>query len=284
MPDVDFLNERQGGFYFGLGGLGDAILLLSSFYPQSPSHHVIFWPAASSPALLQEFFDCFPLLLSVSTPPPPQSFDQRARVAEYFFQHPNFLGAAHTPRYLDYIVEWTKRPHVYRRALPRRWPELREMFSPITATGGAKRIVGVGGWGSNVNVAHKNRRLSQEELVALCSVLLKRKETPCIFGSLVDKERFVLPQEIAHDVIDVRGKPLRTSLSWLNTCSSLISVDTWYLQWARLVKLPTTVIQTRYDAPPEFLFGGAPTDPSDRIFVEGWGFNVVPLERLLNAA
>ena len=278
MSYINYLDRYEEGFYFAVGGLGDAILLLSSFYPEDPHQNVLFWQAASPRLLLHEFFECFSELNSFKVVSAPRDFHIRAEVFGEIATHPKFKGAAHTPILLDYIREWGRRPMKYRCRLPRRWNELRVMFPAVKTE---KNYVGLGCWGSNVNVQHKLRRLSAEEFVALTKKVITQQGIPVIFGSAKDREDFVLPEELQKGVMDLRGCPLQEAFRWLNTCRKLISVDTWYLQWARLVGTSTTVIQTRYDAPLESIFG-MPFDPSDKIFIEDWGFEITPLPQLLS--
>lgn len=275
------LDELTEGFYFGVGGMGDALFLLSSFYDKHPGSSLLFWSASPNWRVLQSFLNQFPGLGKVIVIPRPSGGSSILENYHRIIEHSNFRGKAQLADRLDYMREWGLRGKDYRKEIPQTWDTLRQLW-PAREEQKAARFIGLGPWGSTENVRGKNRRLSLTEFYRLVQVTGERTQQPLrIFGSLGDKREFPLPLITTTLVEDCRGYSWKEVFTCMNECVQFITVDTWFMHWVRFANIPTTVIRTRYAADPKKIFGGLPYDPSDKVFLEDWGFNIRELSELV---
>lgn len=292
IPRDDVLDSLTEGYYFGVGGFGDALMLLSTFYDNHPGSSLVFWASTTHWKSVYDFLRMFPNLHRIIVTLLPED---RLTFYRRLIFHKNFRGKGHLADNLDYILEWGVSAEKYRQNIPLRWPTLRKLWPGNSDHMG--NYVGVACWGAGTtDILGKNRRLTQPEFESLLRALLNKHPDKIIrvFGSAKDRVDFPIPLSLfkigfnlpiglgVQRIEDCRGISWPALFTALNELSEMISVDTWFIQWTRFVNIPTTVIKTRYQYPLRAIIG-VPFDPSDKIFIEGWGFAVMSLSELLTS-
>ncbi len=99
-------------FYLHLGGIGDGLLLLSSFYDRAPRSKVL----AITPSFgaTKALYDAFPEIEEIYLFPMPKHPDLLRVVRQYSFQVSNCLGRGTTP-FDDHRKEWKAGVDIFSR-------------------------------------------------------------------------------------------------------------------------------------------------------------------------
>lgn len=281
---VSYLDKLETGFRFGIGGLGDILLLLSSFYDDESEKYssIVFW--ANDKVSAKKFFDCFSscqkckkkngldkiIIFEQWQPNPHQVFKE-------IVSHKNFKGKAHIPDELKFVEEWTLHADKYLSTINKPFKDLTTRWKIPDDN---QLYIGLMPFGSHTET-WKQRTLSKEQIEqSIKSLLAKYPDAKIkLFGSEFDKQRFAL--EGSDRVMDLRGREFSNVFTDINSLQHLYSVDTWVKTFAGLAGIPTTIIKSRYLQTPKQKMG-VDKDPSDNIFLDKkfWGFDFITVDEL----
>lgn len=269
--------DKIGSYFFGIGGIGDALILLSTFMSQDYDKNasVIFW--ANDATTMREFFGQFQHLGFLSRAIIFQGWQKQD--FKLLTTHPNFRGKGHIPDELDYVKEWSTNSEQYLKTIHKK--EFGNLLKKIFPASPSQHIVGIGVQGSNQD-SWKRKSLNEKEFHELIDTVLRNpNDTIRLFGS--GKNRIDLPIEESDRIQDLRGNGF--SFTEINECYKFISTDTWYKTYTGFIDTPTLVIRSEYLRMPQEVFR-QDTDPADAIFLnkEFWGQSYATMNEFNEAA
>jgi hypothetical protein len=146
--------NRIGKFYLGAGGIGDCLLLLSTFYDNVEEANVIF--LANSPELIKELLDFFPKIKSRLVIK--NNYNQLLQL----YYDKNCIGTGILPKSLSYSA-WYK-VDIFKEYRVIKYPKWVELFDIFRISTNGKKQVTIQIAGSNIEGEGKQRILTQERL------------------------------------------------------------------------------------------------------------------------
>jgi hypothetical protein len=283
-PVVRSFLSSNTNVYAGVGGLGDALLALSTAFGD-PKASMIFSCNAGVREVVRQLFETFDMETLLV-----HNFNGNIEgmlAWSAVLDHPNFKGCGHIPRDLNY-GDWSNNAKFYLDKTVKRMPLVKKLGKLVNPRD-TKKVIGLSPRGSDHTSSWKQRYLNRDEYNLLVKKLLSQNATVIVFGSEEDMNYYGVYQD--NNVIFMNSNfavshpaprysiSMRHMLTAINGCDLIISVDTWLKTYAALAEIPCKVIMNRY-------FGKSSLehqDPSDNIFLDPlvWGFEIVPLERLL---
>lgn len=262
-PYLEAWADRQSHLYLGIGGAGDALLLLAACY-RDPKARITFF--ANELDFCPKFFEIFgvPTLVRTNDIARPQL----RKIVQTFRKLPGFRTSAHLPDNLRYN-EWRDLPGKYERRIVARvpWREHLGLIPP------AKPSVVICPSGS-VQADARRRFLTVDEYNHLVGAYLAKGFAIYTVGSEANLQQYRLYPSpdctwlSAGGRIDQFGRRIDISLmevlQRINGAQEVISVDTWVKTYSLLAGIPTKVIATRWHG--EYRIGTS-RDASDRVFL-----------------
>jgi hypothetical protein len=260
------IEERP--FYFGIGGIGDFLLLLSTFYNEESQFEIVF--VANNPSSILAFSKQFKNLRIY--PYPIRTFETSSKTWD-IITGKNCLGTGVTPKNFEYIKEWIdcRKTSVFDKygvKYPCEWA------SNYASTSLNPYLV-IQPFGGSEDKT-KVKALSVKEFKDIVTITHKNVHT-VIIGS---------PTELEAIKLIVRGLDLDNrffsyvsdfseAIDSILKCAQFIGVDSWGKTFAAFAgKTKITVYKNEFEVPPEVLFGHH-TDPGDYVFLHGWNFNLI---------
>jgi hypothetical protein len=268
-----FTMSPKSNYYLGFGGVGDALLLLSSCW-DDPNAKVIFF--ANYQPFVKAFFDLFqiPTFLHDNI----MGSFMANRVYDFVKKLPNFTQSAHLADNLDYD-DW-KNEDKYTNRINKFVPWIKHFDKKQFD----KPVVIIAPSASYKD--HKRQRhLKVEEYQRLINLYLNDYEVFAT-GSISDLHHFgMIPRpnfhwlnsdNIYHGNGNEENINLRDMLKIINSAELVISMDTWLKTYSLLCGIPTTVIRTRWDGN----YRPAGTDVADWIFLNPNFWPFMKLEKI----
>lgn len=261
--------DRQ--FYFGIGGIGDGLLLLSTFYNNIDEHEVDVIFVANN---IKPFHQLIPIFSKVHKfwLFPRKAFPLTLDVFKILNEQNNRLrGTGVTPKRFDYKEEWNKV----------------EKSSVFEYYGVQRRLYVIDRWDPTLNAPiviqpfggdsdpTKVKQLSKKLLHQIVDI--DYKQTPIIFiGSNEDIKRLQKIDWSADRESITYCTDIQQSIMYIRGCSRFIGTDSWGKTAAALAGIDNIdVYKNKYiNATPQQLFG-QDTDPGDFVFLHNWGFNIL---------
>lgn len=273
-----FLNKITKPFYFGSGGIGDALLLLSTFFDENKEQNegVIFWANEIEP--VKKFFNEF----SKTSQRFPNGLEFIAVMQGFGYHpqeefqqiinHPLYRGKGHIPDNLDFVNEWANNADKYVSLFKKPFTALYQFGKPVL--GGPfefdePQYVGIMPLGSQQD-RWKNKSISTEETIRLINKHSGFVNHVKLFGSESDKQRMPIESlKVNHPdkLFDCRGLSFADVFGELLSCWKVISTDTWVKSFSALVDIKTEVIESEYLVDVKSVFPTVGYDPADNIFL-----------------
>ena len=270
-------DKIQLPFLFGIGGIGDFLLLMSDGnYDLEDELGLIFW--ANNPAVIKELVKLFPKITKPIITPNYISGEVR-KAHQYFdeiIQERLFLSKAHIPDNLDYINEWYN-CNVFKKYQLKRYPDWvitwqfgksieEQPYSIFAPTGGS----------SDTSWKHKYikqdifLKLLNEDTAPIKYIISTEKEIRNIYG-----DKFFAGNLLARtDCKFLLDQPLEKLFEVICMATRVYSVDTWVKTLSLFANVPTVLINSFYENSP-FIAMGLKKDPGDCIFIENWGLEKI---------
>lgn len=258
-------------FLFGIGGIGDFLLLMSDGnYDRYNKLGLIFW--ANNPNVIKELVKLFSKIeKSIVLPNYLESKIDNYHL--YFSQIINdekFLSKAHIPDNLQYVSEWNN-CHVFDKYGIETFPKwtlnwsinnINKKYSVFAPTGGS----------SDTDWKHKYikpdllLKLIDEDKEPVKYLISTSKELESFYGIT-----FVHNDLSARNIKILCDEPLHKLFGIICKATTVYSVDTWVKTLSLLCEVPTILIESFYENSP-FERIGLTKDPGDFIFIENWNF------------
>ena len=265
-------------FLFGIGGIGDFLLLMSDGnYDKRKELALVFW--ANNPEVIKSLVKLFPKIKkSIITK---NYVGSNKHNTKTFFNdlinEPQFLSKAHIPDRLDYVKEWNKINvfEKYRIQEQPDWvigwtldrPVIEEIHSVFAPTGGSSDS----DWKHKYIKKDLLLKLIDEDTNPIKYIISTHKELVDIYGA----------DFIIDELVDKRDCRLLVDESFeklfgiICRAFKIYSVDTWVKTLSLFAQScqgkETTLISSFYENSP-FKSMGLEKDPGDYIFIENWNF------------
>jgi FkbM family methyltransferase len=248
-------------FFLHFGGIGDALLMLSTFYDQVP-HQTVFSCATSANAATS-FFSQFPELKEIyvcdfSIPDGPVRHLQERFLRLAASQIENCLGRGSTP-IEDHDKEWTSDIDIFTRYGISESPNWVEIF-PVEQIINNQVILAPQGSTMGMNVSKRNI-VPYQLWEGLILMLNKLGFNPVILGTPEESQLF--PK--IGDSIDRRSYSFSEQMGLIRGSKFLVGADSWAKTFSALAQVPTFVF------PPIYSDGRFQLEnPSANIFLKPW--------------
>ena len=271
---IDIGNKLHNKFLFGVGGIGDLLLLLSTkYYDEMDELGLVFW--ANNPAqIIQVINECFPKIKNKIIT---KNYLNSNYAKEYYTQivnDPNFLSKAHIPDDLNYVGEWSKVNNVFEKynilQYPdwvNNWKEEKQKNIIICPTGGSSdknwklKYIVEDKFLEIVESINKND-LSDDKILIISTY----SELHAQYSDEFIVKLLKLDCVLAIDL------PYNDIFKYIINAWKIYSIDSWYKTLSRLANVDTMLIKSKYIKPPMEIFG-IEKDPADNIFIsKEWNF------------
>jgi len=258
-------------FLFGIGGIGDFLLLMSDGnYDKYNKLGLIFW--ANNPNVVKELVKLFPKIeKSIVLPNYLESTIDNSHL--YFSQILNdekFLSKAHIPDNLQYVSEWNN-CDVFAKYGIETLPVWTLNWS-INNTNKKYSVFAPTGGSSDTDWKHKYikpdllLKLIDEDKESVKYLISTSKELESFYGIT-----FVHNDLSERNIKILCDEPLDKLFGIICKATTVYSVDTWVKTLSLLCEIPTILIESFYENSP-FERIGLTKDPGDFIFIENWNF------------
>lgn len=263
-------------FLFGIGGIGDFLLLMSDGnYDKYNKLGLIFW--ANNPNVIKELVKLFPKIeKSIVLPNYLESTIDNSHL--YFSQIINdekFLSKAHIPDNLQYVSEWNncnvfdKYGIIEHPEWVRKWESdnlgLEESYSVFAPTGGSSDT----DWKRKYIKPDLLLKLIDEDKEPVKYLISTIKELESFYGFT-----FVHNDLSARNIKILCDEPLDKLFGIICKAKIVYSVDTFSKTLSLFANIPTIFIKSIYSNNP-FIKFGIGHDPGDDIFINNWKFEKV---------
>lgn len=243
--------------YLHFGGIGDAVLLLSTFYDRNPEQVIL--SVSNNVQSSKAFFKQFPKLKKVYFV---ELNDNDMSIYAFMLMQaylPNCLGRGATPS-TTHAEEWVVGVDIFStygiNANPK-WPF---DFSPTYKT--PNQVV-LAPCGSMKSMADGKRNIIDSALwIPLQKSLLDMGYSPVVIGLPKESEMYpAIP-----GVVDARGFDLGEHMGLMRGAQAFIGADSWAKSFAALLNIPTLVFAPMYKGSHDRNY----YDPSSNIFLKPW--------------
>ncbi len=244
-------------FYAHFGGVGDALLLLSTFYDKKPAQTIV--SIASSTNTLRSFFEAFPEISKVYFIPRPENDISHALLRKIFPNLNNCQGMGVAPENEFYEDEWVENIDIFSKYKVTRRPlwikqfrteKLEKFQVTIHPRGSVKGMVG-----------SKRNVIDPEQWDDLLRFFKLQEIRPVLLGTPDENSEY----PAVHGAIDKRSYNFREQMELIASSDLFVGADSWAKTMAGLASVPTIVFHAVRDADLEGW-----QDSSDFVFIHPW--------------
>ncbi|MDP3148609.1 MAG: glycosyltransferase [Ignavibacteria bacterium] len=251
--------------YLHFGGAGDALLLLSTFYGESPEQTVISF--ANSIQSLKSFWKSFTNIKKIYLFPVPQNPILHMILRKHFHQSAKTLGMGVTPSE-SYFDEWNADINIFEKYGVKKSPEWAANF----ATKKVEKQIAIAPMGSMVGMVGSKKNVIDPRIwKQLIGYLVSKNYKPVILG--VPSEAATYP--CLENCTDKRSFSFEEQMQIIASSEFFIGADSWGKTFAALAGLPTFVFRPIYG---EDLKNWK--DNSDYVFLDPWN-NITVVNNLI---
>jgi hypothetical protein len=281
-PFVSLLSSINDPFYFGIGGIGDFLLLMSTFYDDVEDQvaRVIFVPN-SSKLPIADFFYLFPKIKKFHLWPR-ASFDLSKELWEAI-EKAECRGTGVTPRNFEYVKDWIAcgESTVFEYYGVKRNPDWAKAL--VVEHNRDLTEVTIQPYGGSDD-STKLKVIPHPEILKFLRRYIRvegnihRMPITVIIGleselDLYLRASFAQKNYIGFETYS-RISAIAESIKVIASCHRFFGCDSWGKTLAALCGKDVTIFPNRYVTPPEEMFGHF-KDPSDYVFLDNWGFKIV---------
>ena len=248
--------HRLGAFYAFIGGIGDALLFLSTFYDREDYPTIVCAPNSSG--AMRVLFNQFKKIKRVYFIPYPRSGHWHYSLRGIWEQLPNCKGRGVTP-VKGYMDEWTPELNIFATYGVKEHPQWIDNIAPekiqdfqvvLQPHGSTRGMVGT-----------KRNIIKPRDWIKLQKYLIENGITPIVIGTPSDEEFYPLLE----GSINRRGFNLHEHLRLIRGADVFIGADSWGKTFAALCGIPTYVFK-----PPRGEDLKDWDDPSEFVFLRPW--------------
>lgn len=254
------LDNVTNKFYFGIGGIGDFLLLISTFYDNiTPLTDVVF--VCNNTNIIREVSKTFDKVCNWWFYPR-QAFVANSAMWETITSMENCVGTGVTPKGFDYIKDWIKcgDSSVFAYYGVNKSPM---WASPVKHP---KEFVMIQPYGGD-NDATKIKEIPKEQVLRLVDTYHNRDIDVYLIGSDADKKKF-------GELEDLWVTDIKSAIHYIKRAQQFIGTDSWGKTLAGLAGIQTVVYKNKYNGSLNDIFGYH-VDPGNYVFLYGWDFLIV---------
>jgi hypothetical protein len=240
-------------FYLGMGGLGDFLIFISTFYDcLDEKINVIWFTENGEQDSIKELSSCFEKIKNILV------FSKSISINKWFdFVSSNkCLGTGITPKNLNYS-EW-KDVDIFKKYNVIEFPKFVEEFNQKTSENYIC-VMASGGRESEKNVG-KNKSFSSETVL---KIVEETKNKKVYLVGKDDDIRF--PKEWNRDFLK---KKIKDQMFLIKNAQKVYSVDSWVKTWSAMCGIETIVFDSIYSS--EYLNRMGGTDWGHYVFIFPW--------------
>lgn len=266
-------DKLNAPFLFGIGGIGDFLLLMSdgNYDTADGNLGLVFW--ANNPDVIKSMVKLFPKITKTIITNNYLNGEVR-KTHQYFdeiISERLFLSKAHIPNHLDYVNEWYncdvfKKYGIKKHPL---WVSTWKMsevdlinHSIYSPTGGSSDT----DWKKKYIKKDLFLELLDNDENDIKYIVSTQKEMIDVYGN-----DFIKSNLNRDDVRFILDEDFEILFSIIGGAKKVYSVDSWVKTFSLLLNVPTILIESFYKESP-FLRIGLSHDPGDDIFIENWEF------------
>jgi len=265
-PPLEVIENK---FYFGIGGLGDFLLLMSTFYDDIESNtDVIFVCNNIKP--IQEMSKLFPLITRFWFFPR-KAFFPNEPLWKSIVSHPLCVGTGVTPKEFNYVGDWIEcgKTNVFDYYGVIEHPKFcrpiktSEKYIVIQPYGGA-------------DDSTKKKEIPKYEVENLVYKYCWNGQKVYILGSKSDKIKLGKLENLkGYDNYEWITN-IKEAFGTIRGCQTFYGADSWGKTVACFAGKGTTVYANIYndERSPMDMFNH-PTDPGDYVFLNGWNLEMI---------
>ncbi|MHB8578570.1 MAG: glycosyltransferase [Ignavibacteriaceae bacterium] len=245
-----------GPSFIHIGGVGDALLLLSTFYDRDPEQTIISF--ANSVEALKSLWDAFPKVKKIYLIPVPQNPIIHSIIRNFFRKSSKFLGAGVMPSE-SYFDEWNAEVNIFQKYGIVEHPKWANDFR------GSKIVdfqITIAPMGSRLGMVGSKRNIIDPEIwKKLIQFIIDKNIRPIILGT--PNESKIFPY--LDGCIDKRSFNFDEQIRLIASSDLFIGADSWGKTLSALAGIPTIVFRSFYgDDLKDW------KDNSDYIFLDPW--------------
>lgn len=244
-------------FYLHFGGVGDALLLLSTFYDSNPNQVVV--SLANSIEALKEFYKNFPklndiYLLELSNH---SRFNNLMRMV--LIRSPKCLGAGCTPEN-SHSEDWLEGLDIFRKYKIITNPKWALDFAPNKLS--SPQVV-IAPKGSLFDMQNSKQNVIDPKVwKPLLRDLAARGIKPIVIGTPQEEKYY----PVDFGAIDMRSYSFKEQMSLLSCADLVIAADSWAKTFSALLEIPTIVFTSMVNG----VFDPNFDCPSSNVFLKPW--------------
>lgn len=273
-PITSIQSNIDKPYYFGIGGIGDFLLLMATFYDKvEPGEcDVIF--VANNPAPIKaliggtcESVGWEPLFDKINRVWifPRKAFPINPSVWNAITFDPRCMGTGVTPKQFAYIEDWNKcgKENCFSYYGVNKHPKWARSFAGV-AFSNRTVIQPFGGADDKTKI----KRISDKELIRIVNTECIPEKTT-IIGSTKEMDHV--------DKLNLPGVELTANINLsvdrIRFANTFIGTDSWGKTMAMLAGVNIVIVYKNHylNGTPMQLFN-QPTDPADHVFLNNWGF------------
>ncbi|HYF03359.1 MAG TPA: methyltransferase domain-containing protein [Patescibacteria group bacterium] len=253
----DLLLKALPPFYFHFGGIGDALMLMSSFYDRHPESVIL--SMSNSPAAAKAFFSAFPKLNKVYVLPPVANYTVGMILRTLVSRMKNCLSMGITPPH-KYEEVWTPQinifKHPYNIIKSPSWTQtfIKEKLQPLQVVLAPKGSV----YGT---FRSKRNTLNPKYWQPLLEFLKANGIRPVVIGTPDEAAAYPLDE----NCIGRRSYSFKEQMEIIASGDIFIGADSWSKTFAAMCGLPTIVFKPMYGYDLARW-----VDNSDFVFIHPW--------------
>lgn len=222
--------------YLHFGGAGDALLLLSTFYDESPEQTIISF--ANSIQSLKSFWKSFSKIKKVYLFPVPQNPILHMILRKHFHQSAKTLGMGVTPSE-SYFDEWNASIDIFEKYGVNK--------NPQWATGfGSKKVakqIAIAPMGSMVGMVGSKKNIIDPRIwKQLINFIISKKYKPVILGIPSEAETY----PCIENCIDKRSYSFEEQMQIIASSEVFVGADSWGKTFSALAGLSSIVFRPIY--------------------------------------
>lgn len=272
-------DKLQVPFLFGIGGIGDFLLLMSDGnYDNNMEENLglVFW--ANNINVIKDLTKLFPKIKKTIITHNYLNGEVR-KLHQYFdeiLSEKLFLTKAHIPDSLDYINEWYN-CNVFKKYGIRRYPFWAVDWTILNKLG-SEDIINYSVYsptGGSSDTDWKKKYIKKDLLLQLLDedenemkfIISTQKEMNNIYG-----HDFVQLEIMKRNGVKLYlDRSFEILFNLIGKAQKVYSVDSWVKTFSVFANRPTILIESFYKESP-FIRMGLDHDPGDDIFIKNWGF------------
>ncbi len=243
-------------FYAHFGGVGDALLLLTTFYDEENNGIIFSFPGNLQ--TMENFFKKFPNL-KIYFVPWENNYYTEVYFRAIFPKLNNFKGMGITPENWNNELEWNSELNIFEKYKIKANPDWAKEFKtekitePQVIIAPKGSLIGMPTW--------KKNKINPDWFQQILNYLKENKITPIIIGTPDESQEYPVDETC----IDKRSYDFREQMQLIASSDLCIAADSWHKTFAALCGINTIVFQAQRTEDFKNI-----QDSSEFVFIKPW--------------